>query len=86
MLGRKEVCQLLATLDWSRIQDRESLFRQLLDRKVALPNEFLSAIQPTDSFGSPEDVVRSVPDIVWTIHAERERRAVGTLQQRTRVA
>jgi hypothetical protein len=80
MMNRDRVREILACLDWSVPQDRDSLLRQLLQRNLALPNEFLSAIQPTESFTSPDDVVKNVPDVVWTIHAERESRAVGKFQ------
>lgn len=77
MLDRQEVLNRLRTLDWSRGFSKEGLLRALLDQRVALPNEFLSAIQPTEIYDSPEQLVDSVPDVVWTIHSERERRARG---------
>ncbi len=80
MLGCKEVVQRLAQLDWSHGFNREELSSALLARNLALPNEFLSAIPPLDVFHSPEQLVQAVPDVVWTIHAERERRARGTVQ------
>jgi hypothetical protein len=94
MLDRQHVLQDLATLDWSVGYDREGLLRALLNRNLALPNEFLSAIPPLELFYSPEQLVASVPAVVWTIHAERERRAHGQLAggaqapaaQRTRAA
>lgn len=75
MLDRERVGQILAELDWSRCFDREELLLRLLDRNLALPNEFLSAIPPVDVHCTPDQVLTSVPDVVWTIHAERERRA-----------
>ncbi len=86
MLDRQRVGQLLTQLDWSTGLDREQLYRQLLSRNIALSNEFLSAIQPIDVYYTPEELIGSVPDVVWTIHAERERRAVGHLQPHTAAA
>ncbi len=80
MLDRQRVTQLLTGLDWSRGYDKEGLLRVLLERNVALPNEFLSAIQPTEVFYSPEQLLQSVTDVVWTIHGERERRARGRVE------
>lgn len=80
MLDRQRVSQLLSSLDWSRGYDKEGLLRTLLERNIALPNEFLSAIQPTEVFFSPEQLLRSVTDAVWTIHGERERRARGRVE------
>jgi len=81
MLDRQRVGDILNLLDWSNGLDREAILRQLLQRNVALPNEFLSAIEPTETFHSPEEVLKSVPDVVWTIHAEREERARGWLER-----
>ncbi len=91
MLDRQRVSELLTSLDWSHGFNKEGLLRALLDRNIALPNEFLSAIQPTDMFYSPEQLLQSVPDVVWTIHGERERRARGQIEipeaaERTRTA
>jgi len=80
MLDRHRVSQILASLDWSRGFNKEGLLRTLLEQNLALPNEFLSAIQPTDVFYSPEQLLQSVPDVVWTIHGERERRARGQIE------
>jgi hypothetical protein len=80
MLDRSRVREILALLDWTRPQDRESLLRQLLQRNLAVPNEFLSAIQPTECFQTPDEVIAGVPDVVWTIHGEREARATGRFQ------
>jgi hypothetical protein len=89
MLGRQQTIERLSQLDWGAGFDRESLFRALLAHNLALPNEFLSAIPALRTFGDPEELVSSVPDVVWTIHQEREERAVGHLEiseaaQRTR--
>ena len=81
MLDRQRVGDILNLLDWSNGLDREAILRQLLQRNVALPNEFLSAIEPTETFHSPEEVLKSVPDVVWTIHAEREELARGWLER-----
>src|SRR5262249_39580942 len=81
MLDRQRVGDILTSLDWSPGLDREAILRQLLQRNVALPNEFLSAIEPTETFHSAEEVLQSVPDVVWTIHAEREERARGWLER-----
>jgi hypothetical protein len=81
MLDRQNVGGILKSLDWSHGLDRESILRQLLQRNVALPNEFLSAIEPTETFQSADQVLQSVPDVVWTIHAEREERARGWLER-----
>ncbi len=80
MLDAERVRDDLRRLDWSRGFDRDSLLRALLDRNLALPNEFLSAIPSLHVFSSPEELVASVPEVVWTIHAERERRAQGRLE------
>ena len=80
MLDRQRVGDILKSLDWSQGLDREAMLRQLLQRNVALPNEFLSGIEPTETFQSAEQVLQSVPDVVWTIHAEREGRARGWLE------
>lgn len=80
MLDRTSVLDRLRCLDWSRGFSKDGLLRALLDQRVALPNEFLSAIQPTEIYTSPEQLVGSVPDVVWTIHTERERRARGRVQ------
>lgn len=80
MLDREQVLQRLRTLDWSRGFNKDELLRALLDRNLALPNEFLSAIQPTEVFHSPEQLVQGVPEAVWTIHGERERRARGRVE------
>ena len=80
MLDYQSVLDLLRSLDWSRGISKEGLLRTLLDRNVALPNEFLSAILPTEVYYSPEQIVKSVPGVVWTIHGERERRARGHLK------
>ena len=82
MLDRQRVHQLLTTLDWSRGFNREGLLRAVLDRNLALPNEFLSAIQLAENFDSPDQLLQSVPEVVWTIHEERERRARGQVQVR----
>lgn len=89
MLDRQRVLQVLSQLDWSRGFNKEGLLRTLLQRNVALPNEFLSAIQPMEVYDSPEQLLQSVPDVVWTIHLEREHRARGHVEiveatQRTR--
>jgi hypothetical protein len=81
MLDRHRVGDILTSLDWSPGLDREAILRQLLQRNVALPNEFLSAIEPTETFHSADEVLQSVPDVVWTIHAEREERARGWLER-----
>jgi len=91
MLDRNRVLEILRGLDWSKGLNKEGLLRILVDRNIALPNEFLSAIQPTDVFYSPDQLLQSVPDVVWTIHAERERRALGQVEipratERTRQA
>ena len=81
MLDRQSVSQILGSLDWSHGYNREDLLQTLLDRNVALPNEFLSAIEPTEVFYTPGQLLQSVPDVVWTIHDERERRARGHLER-----
>lgn len=80
MLDCPAVLKRLQSLDWSHGLNKEALQRVLLERNLALPNEFLSAIQPTEIFFSPEQLVQSVPEVVWTIHAERERRARGHVE------
>jgi hypothetical protein len=80
MLDRERVRQILSRLNWSRGFDREELLRQLLERNLALPNEFLSAVSPVEVYRTPDQLLSSVPDVVWTIHAERERRARGPVQ------
>jgi hypothetical protein len=82
MLDRQRVGEILKSLDWTHGLDREAILRQLLQRNVALPNEFLSAIEPTETFHSADQILQSVPDVVWTIHAEREERARGSLEHR----
>lgn len=82
MLGREQTLERLAQLDWGTGYTRDALFRALLAQNLALPNEFLSAIPAIRTFSSPEDLVSSVPDSVWAIHEERERRAVGHLEIR----
>jgi len=77
MLDRQAVVNILGSLDWSQGFSKEGLQRTLVQRNVALPNEFLSAIQPTEVFSTPQQLVDSVPNVVWTIHGERERRARG---------
>ncbi len=81
MLDREAVRERLARLDWSAGFDRDRLFQELLANNLALPNEFLSAIEPIEVYYSPAELVASVPDVVWTIHAERERRARGQIQK-----
>ncbi|MGH2459613.1 MAG: hypothetical protein ACRDIY_12190 [Chloroflexota bacterium] len=80
MLDCQSVLDLLRGLDWSRGLSKDGLLKLLLDRKIALPNEFLSAIQPTEIYRNPERLIQSVPDVVWTIHSERERRARGQVE------
>lgn len=80
MLDRERVLEILRRLDWSAGMNKETLQRVLLERNLALPNEFLSAIDPADVFDTPEQLVDSVPEVVWTIHSEREQRARGRLQ------
>jgi len=80
MLDRQAVQQRLSHLDWSRGFTREKLLSALLEHNIALPNEFLSAIPPFEVYHSPEQLVQSVPDVVWTIHAERENRARGHVE------
>jgi|GEM_PF-6541944 len=77
MLDRQSVPRILGRLDWSKGLTREKLLAKLLECNLALPNEFLSAIPPLEAFHSPEELIQSVPDIVWTMHAEREQRARG---------
>lgn len=80
MLDRERVLEILRRLDWSKGFNKEALLRVLLERNQALPNEFLSAIDPTEMFDTPEELVASVPDVVWTIHQEREQRARGRIE------
>ena len=80
MLGREEVERRLARLDWSKGFNREGLLAALLECNLALPNEFLSAIPPLDLFTSLQQLIAAVPNVVWTIHGERERRARGCVQ------
>lgn len=80
MLGREEVEERLARLDWSKGFNREAVLAALLECNLALPNEFLSAISPLALFDSPEQLIAAVPGVVWTIHGERERRARGRVQ------
>lgn len=80
MLDRQNVEQRLSQLDWSKGFTREKLLSALLEHNIALPNEFLSAIPPLEVFQSPKQLVQSVPDVVWTIHAEREHRARGHVE------
>ena len=77
MLDSERVRALLSQLDWSRGLNREGVLHILLDRNIALPNELLSAIPAIEVFHSPDELLKKVPDIVWVIHAERERRARG---------
>ena len=79
MLGRQETIERLAQLDWANGFDREGLLRALVGQNIALPNEVLSAIPVLRTFASPEELVQSIPDSAWTIHEERERRALGHL-------
>ena len=79
MLDRQSVQNILCRLDWSKGLTREKLLSALLESNLALPNEFLSAIPPLEVFRSPEQLIQSVPDVVWTIHAEREKRALGQI-------
>lgn len=80
MLDCERVRALLRQLDWSRGLNREGVLGILLDQNIALPNEFLSAIPAIEVFHSPDELLKKVPDIVWVIHGERERRARGLLE------
>lgn len=80
MLDRQAILQRLSQLDWSQGFTREKLLTALLAHNIALPNEFLSAIPPLQVFQNPEQLIQSVPEVVWTIHAERETRARGHVE------
>lgn len=77
MLDQQRVLEILGKLDWTNGFDRDRLNQALLQRNLAVPHELVSALPPFEVFASPEQVLHSVPEVVWTIHAERERRAQG---------
>ncbi len=69
--------QVLHQLDWSHGLTIDGIAQQLLDRHLELPDELRAAIPPHRRFGSPNELLSSLPGDVWKEHERAEAEARG---------
>jgi len=80
MLDQQRVLEILSKLNWTNGYDRDRLNQALLQQNLAVPQEFINSLPPFEVFATAEEMLHSVPDVVWNIHADRESRARGHIE------